>query len=243
MNLSNIPNNILKIIEPILKELKEDKQTLNQDEFIKAMNKLFANISSTERRELVSEYNYIKTKSINKDISMKNTSKNKTKKNFCLKKVVDNDFNFYNISNINNNKKLKQIHLIYNDNNFENNYLSSRPKTPIYRITTKNNMDNKIIKKQKENSKENENNNTNMLAYKHYLKTQKMMKNLKNINNNDLLYINKLDGSCFDKFICNTNQRNYTKNSMAHKNLFLNENIKFNSINDYTYNNYLKGLS
>ncbi len=243
MNLSNIPNNILKIIEPILKELKEDKQTLNQDEFIKAMNKLFANISSTERRELVSEYNYIKTKSINKDISMKNTSKNKTKKNFCLKKVVDNDFNFYNISNINNNKKLKQIHLIYNDNNFENNYLSSRPKTPIYRITTKNNMDNKIIKKQKENSKENENNNTNMLAYKHYLKTQKMMKNLKNINNNDLLYNNKLDGSCFDKFICNRNQRNYTKNSMAHKNLFLNENIKFNSINDYTYNNYLKDLS
>ena len=66
MNLSNIPNNILKIIEPLLVELKEDQQTLNQEEFIKAMSKLFENISSTERRQLISEYTNTKQRNTNK---------------------------------------------------------------------------------------------------------------------------------------------------------------------------------
>ena len=249
MNLSNIPNNILKIIEPLLVELKEDQQTLNQDEFIKAMSKLFENISSTERRQLISEYSNTKLKNINKDISMKNSNKNK--KNYSLiRKDTDNNLNFNNISNINNSRISKKSYLYFDDNNFDNNFLSSRPKTPIYNMSQKNNryifnFTNKNIKKEKENSKINMNNNTNILAYKHYLKVQKMMKDcnsFNNKNNNDLCKKN-FDDSCFDQKLCYRNQRNYVSYCMTPKSIFLDEHKKFSLINDYTYNNYLKNLN
>jgi hypothetical protein len=238
MNLSNIPNNILKIIEPLLVELKEDQQTLNQDEFIKAMGKLFENISSTERRQLISEYNNTRQKNANKDILMRNSNKNK--KNYSLiKKDTDNNLNFNNISNINNSRMSKKSYLIFDDNNFDNNFLSSRPKTPIYNMNQKNN------KKEKENSKINMNNNTNILAYKHYLKVQKMMKDCNSFNNknNNDFYNNKFDDSCFDGKPCYRNQRNYVSYCMTPKTIFLDENKKFSLINDYTYNNYLKNLN
>lgn len=37
INTSNVPKPILKIIKPILKELKDDNQTLNCEEFILVM--------------------------------------------------------------------------------------------------------------------------------------------------------------------------------------------------------------
>ena len=253
MNLSNIPNNILKIIEPLLVELKEDQQTLNQEEFIKAMSKLFENISSTERRQLISEYTNTKQRNTNKINLMKNSNKIKSKKNYSLiKRDTDNNLNFNNISNINNSRMSKKSYLYFDDNNFDNNFLSSRPKTPIYNMSQKNNkynfnLLNKNNKMEKENSKINVNNNTTILAYKHYLKVQKMMENcnynnFNNRNNNDL-YNNKFDDSCFDDKPCYGNQRNYVTYSMTPKSIFLDENKNFSLINDYTYNNYLKNLN
>ena len=249
MNLNNIPDNILKIIEPLLVELKEDQQTLNQDEFIKAMSKLYENISSTERRQLISEYNNTRQKNTNKDILPKNSNKNK-KNCSLIKKETDNNLNFNNISNINNSRMSKKSYLYFDDNNFDNNFLSSRPKTPIYNMGHKNNrynfnFVNQNNKKEKENNKINMNNNTNILAYKHYLKVRKMMKDCNNFNikNNKDLYNIKFDDSCFDDKLCYRNQKNYASYCMTPKSIVLDENKKFSLLNDYTYNNYLKNLN
>ena len=149
INLNNIPEKILKIIEPLLIELKEDNQTLNQDEFIKAMNKLFENITFTQRRELINEYNKYNYRSktpkyncrtkIKKKISNKNTNKLAEKHYLKMQNMMDvynnkykdknNKASYNKISNSNNknffnyyknNKKLTYI----NDCTF-NNYLKN----------------------------------------------------------------------------------------------------------------------
>ena len=148
ININNIPENILNIIEPLLIELKEDNQTLNQDEFIKAMNKLFENISFTKRRELIKEYSKYNTRDLNPIL---------------------------------NNKA-------------------------------------KIEKK-----KSNININTNKLAEKHFLKTQKMMD----------VYNTKYN---------NKSNSNKSYNSNFFHN-YKNQNKKFSFINDCTFNNYLKNLN
>ena len=105
INLNNIPKTILKIIEPLLIELKEDNQTLNQEEFIKAMYKLFENIPFSRKRELISEFNKnnIKTKislfnhddklKQDKKIANKNTNKLAEKHYLKMQKMM----NIYNI--------------------------------------------------------------------------------------------------------------------------------------------------
>ncbi len=49
INTNNTPKEVLKIIEPLLNELIEDKQTLDQSYFIQAMNKLYNNISIEDK--------------------------------------------------------------------------------------------------------------------------------------------------------------------------------------------------
>ena len=185
INLNNVPQKIIKIIRPLLIELKEDNQTLNQVEFIKAMNKLFENISFTDRRELINEYNNY------------NTRKQKDEKNKFLNRE---DMNYYH------------------------NFNFSRPKTPMFTAHNHNYNDKK--------AKKVINKNTNKLAEKHFLKMQKMMDvynnkyNLKlDKKNNNLLY-NKTSNSNYNHFFNNDNK-----------------NKKFTSINDCTFNNYLKNLN
>ena len=136
INLNNIPEKIIKIIEPLLIELKEDNQTLNQDEFIKAMNKLFENISFTKRRELINEYNKnnlrFKTPIFNsnfgtkikKKISNKNTNKLAEKHYLKMQKMMD----VYNIKYNNKSSSNKTSKSIYkqfiNHNNDKNNKFS-----------------------------------------------------------------------------------------------------------------------
>ena len=67
INLYKIPENIYKIIEPLLNELKEDNQSLNKEEFIIAMNKLYDDLSSLERRIIINIY----SKKLNKNKSLK----------------------------------------------------------------------------------------------------------------------------------------------------------------------------
>ena len=243
INLNNIPNNILKIIEPLLIELKEDNQTLNQDEFIKAMTKLFENISSTERRQLVNEYNNRKQKNIN--------DKNKIRKNNSLIKNERKNYITNYISNINNNRINTRNYVSTDNNNFDNNYLSCRPRTPVYNKVNKNSsysyFNNLNIKK---NQKTIVNNNTNKLAHQHFMRVQKMMNDYNNkyTHTNNNYKVN--DNDCFDR---NSVGQRYQNNNCAllntktpkitYRGIFSNENKKFSSINDCTFNNYLKNLN
>ena len=242
INLNNIPNNILKIIEPLLTELKEDNQSLNQDEFIKAMNKLFENISSIERRQLINEYNNRRQKNINdknKYLNNYNHNLNNSRKNNSLiKKEKDNSINTNNYSS---KRMITRSNITTDNNNFDNNYLSSRPKTPVYNMVKKNNGYNFFSNLNNQKSQKTiVNNNTNKLAQKHFMRIQKMMDDYsnkyKNTNNEKNLY------NCFDKKINYSGLNNKIPKNNC-RDLMLNENKKFSSINDCTFSNYIKNLN
>ena len=72
INLDNIPKFIIKILEPILNELKEDEQTLNCEEFILVMKKLFEDTPMIEKQKLINYFqNKIKNDNYN-NISKRN---------------------------------------------------------------------------------------------------------------------------------------------------------------------------
>ena len=241
INLSNIPDNILKILEPLLIELKEDNQTLNQDEFIRAMNRLFENISSIERRQLINEYNNRRQK--NNYINNYNKNINKERKNYSLIKK----------DSFNNKRMITRSYMTSttDNNDFDNNYFSNRPKTPIYNKIKKNNTyinyfnSNKIYDiNNKKSQKTIVNNNTNKLAHKHFMRIQKMMNDYNNKYKNKYNYNDKniKNNGNFDvKHNFNSLLSKIPKNS--HRSALLNENGKFSSINDCTFNNYLKSLN
>ena len=68
ININNVEKNILNILQPLLFELKEGNQTLNKNEFIIAMNKLFEDISLIEKREIINKYKTIKRENKSLDI-------------------------------------------------------------------------------------------------------------------------------------------------------------------------------
>ena len=242
INLSNIPDNILKILEPLLIELKEDNQSLNQNEFVKAMNKLFENISSIERRQLINEYNNRRQKNINdKNKYLNNYNHNlhnSRKNNSLIKKEKDNSINNNNYSS---KRMITRSNITTDNNNFDNNYLSSRPKTPVYNMVKKNNGYNFFSNLNNQKSQKTiVNNNTNKLAQKHFMRIQKMMDDYsnkyKNTNNEKNLY------NCFDKKINYSGLNNKIPKNNC-RDLMLNENKKFSSINDCTFSNYIKNLN
>ena len=255
INLNNISNNIIKIIEPLLIELKEDNQTLNQDEFIRAMTKLFENISSTERRLLINEYNNRKQKIIkdknllnNYDKNLLNNyNKNRIRKNNSLTKGLRKN-NISNINNFSNSRMITRNNISTDNNNFDNNYMSCRPRTPVYNMVNKSSSYSYFNNLSKKKSQKTiAYNNTNKLAHKHFMKVQKMMSDYNNkytpINNNK---VNNND--CFDKIIVdqrnqNTSVMNTKTPKISYRSIFLNKNKKFTSINDCTFNNYLKNLN
>ena len=241
INLSNIPDNILKILEPLLIELKEDNQTLNQDEFIRAMNRLFENISSIERRQLINEYNNRRQK--NNYINNYNKNINKERKNNSLIKK----------DSINNKRMITRSYMTSttDNNDFDNNYFSCRPKTPIYNKIKKNNTYSNYFNSNKMydiNNKKSQktivNNKTNKLAHKHFMRIQKMMNDYNNKYKNKYNYNDKniKNNGIFDvKHNFNSLVSKIPKDS--HRSALLNENGKFSSINDCTFNNYLKSLN
>ena len=73
INLENIFKFIIKILEPILNELKEDEQTLNCEEFILVMKKLFEDTPMIEKQKLINYFqNKIKFNNYNNNISKRN---------------------------------------------------------------------------------------------------------------------------------------------------------------------------
>ena len=156
INLNNVPQKILKIIEPLLIELKEDNQTLNQDEFIKAMNKLFENISFTDRREIINEYNNYNTK--------KQTNEN----NKILERECKNyNFNFSRpktpvfISYNNNYNNIKEKKVVNKNTNklAEKHFMKMQKMMDVY-----NNKYNKKSNKKNNNSLYNKTSNSNFFT-------------------------------------------------------------------------------
>ena len=60
MNISKLPKNIYKILEPIFNELKEENETLNEVEFIFVCEQLYLSLSWNEKRELTNFQDIIK---------------------------------------------------------------------------------------------------------------------------------------------------------------------------------------
>ena len=250
INLNNIPNNILKIIEPLLIELKEDNQTLNQDEFIKAMTKLFENISSTERRQIINEYNNRRQRNISDKNDNIPINYNKNKKNNSLSKNKNNNLNNINYKNYNSQSRmLTRNYVSTENNNFDSHYLSCRPRTPVYKMVHKNSSYDYFNNLNKKKSQKTiVNNNTNKLAHKHFMRIQKMMSDYNNkyktsMNQNNM----ETENDCFDRYNVVQRNNNGILNAktpkFSYRSIFLNENKKFNSINDCTFNNYLKNLN
>ena len=118
INLNGISKSIIKILEPILKELKEDEQTLNCEEFILVMKRLFEDTPMLEKKKLI---NYYQTKlkfennfNNNKQLKINKTpyhstnlssyycnNINNAKNNYSTKSINTNEQNEFNIENIN----------------------------------------------------------------------------------------------------------------------------------------------
>ena len=118
INLNGISKSIIKILEPILKELKEDEQTLNCEEFILFMKRLFEDTPMFEKQKLI---NYYQTKlkfennfNNNKQLKINKTpyhstnlssyycnNINNAKNNYSTKSINTNEQNEFNIENIN----------------------------------------------------------------------------------------------------------------------------------------------
>ena len=81
ISINKIPKKIINIIEPLLIELKEENQTLNKDEFILAMDKLFEDISLIEKNEIINRYKNISKRNKSLDLKTNNTGRNHIDKN------------------------------------------------------------------------------------------------------------------------------------------------------------------
>lgn len=73
INITKIPKNVYDIIEPLLNELKEDNHSLNKEEFLIAMDRLFDDISSIDRRIIINAYSYGKHYKKNKGLNINNS--------------------------------------------------------------------------------------------------------------------------------------------------------------------------
>ena len=119
INLNEIPKYILNIIEPILKELKEDEQTLNCEEFILVMKKLFEDTSMLEKQKLINYYQN-KNKLGNNNSYNNMTKRNKTPYHFNLNSYYKN-FSSNNNSNDSRTYSSKDISINNQNENKEEN--------------------------------------------------------------------------------------------------------------------------
>ena len=101
INTNDIPDFILKILEPILKELKDDNQTLNCEEFILVMIRLFEDTPLVDKQNLINYYRN-KIKIENKNLKRLHTP------NHYSYFINDNDINNYNIIRNNSSKSISR---------------------------------------------------------------------------------------------------------------------------------------
>ena len=166
INISKLPKNILKILEPILNELKEENETLNELEFIFVCEQLYLSLPWNERRELTTF----------EDIAKKNLKKEKIikeKNNFSFKpKINKRNYSFDNQTILtNNNNDLN------NNINYYNNEIFNKNQNNIINNYKNYNNYNYYM-----NRKRNENNNE--------INKENKIKNGKNQINNRVNYFN-----------------------------------------------------
>ena len=178
INISKLPKNILKILQPIFNELKEENETLNEIEFVFVCEQLYLSLPWNDKRELTTF----------EDIAKKNLKKEKIikeKNNFSFKpKINKRNYSFENPTIINNNNELNNINynkdkdiLNKNQYSFINNYYINKKK-------------NNNNEKKKENKiKNNKNQINNRVNYFNVKVTNQNNIEIKN-NNNEYSYIN-----------------------------------------------------
>ena len=178
INISKLPKNILKILQPIFNELKEENETLNEIEFVFVCEQLYLSLPWNDKRELTTF----------EDIAKKNLKKEKIikeKNNFSFKpKINKRNYSFDNPTIINNNNELNIINynkdkdiLNKNQYSFINNYYINKKK-------------NNNNEKKKENKKKNNKNQiNNRVNYFNVKVTNQNNIEIKN-NNNEYSYIN-----------------------------------------------------
>ena len=130
INLSNIPSFILKTLKPILKELKEDEQTLNSEEFILVMLRLFEDTPLLERQNLINYYKK-KIKEEHNDIKLKRAQTPNQYKNIYFNNIINSESltnissNSFYLNNKNEKMALKYDQKILNDIQKINDYDNS----------------------------------------------------------------------------------------------------------------------
>jgi hypothetical protein len=197
MNISKLPQNIIKILQPIFNELKEENETLNELEFIFVCEQLYISLPWTDKRELTTF----------EDIAKKNIKKEKIlkeKNNFSFKpKINKRNYSFENPTKlINDNNESNNINYYNNNNdknpkslmNIYNNYYIQKNK-----INNNNFKEKNILNKEK-NSQNQINNRVN------YFNVRASHQNNNNIiikkTNNEFNFINniKINNNNNDKF-------------------------------------------
>ena len=132
INLNGISKSIIKILEPILKELKEDEQTLNCEEFILVMKRLFEDTPMLEKQKLI---NYYQTKlkfennfNNNKQLKINKTPYHSTNLSSYYCNNINNAKNNYSAKSINTNEQNEFDVENMNEENNEINYSDKNDK-------------------------------------------------------------------------------------------------------------------
>ena len=132
INLNGISKSIIKILEPILKELKEDEQTLTCEEFILVMKRLFVYFLMLEKKKLI---NYYQTKlkfennfNNNKQLKINKTPYHSTNLSSYYCNNINNDKNNYSTKSINTNEQNEFNIENMNEENNESNYSDKNDK-------------------------------------------------------------------------------------------------------------------
>jgi len=132
INLNGISKSIIKILEPILKELKEDEQTLNCEEFILVMKRLFEDTPMLEKKKLI---NYYQTKlkfennfNNNKQLKINKTPYQSTNLSSYYCNNINNAKNNYSAKSINTNEQNEFNIENMNEENNESNYSDKNDK-------------------------------------------------------------------------------------------------------------------
>ena len=214
INTSKLPKNILRILEPILNELKEENETLNEIEFIFVCEQLYLSLPWNERRELTMFEDEAK-KNLKKEKILKEKNNfsfkpriNKRNYSFENQTILTNNNNIDLNSNINykeifNNKN--QSSIINSYKNYNNYYMNrkikeiSNEKNKIkngknqinnrvnyfnFRITNKNNGDNIVKNNNNENNHLNVNSKSNVNKDKYSILKKVDIKIIGNNSNN-----------------------------------------------------------
>ena len=126
INTTKIPKNVYNIIDPLLNELKEVNHSLNKEEFLIAMDRLFDDISSIGRRIIINAYNNGKKMKKNKGLTINNSFINENSKyrSLTLNCTYNNKIKTTPCTNNNINKlsfkHYKKIKQMFDDLNVKN---------------------------------------------------------------------------------------------------------------------------